>query len=303
MKRGKILIFLGIILGLLTTVGAFLILKGAQKPAGPAEVPTQKVLVALQNISQAQPIDPALVELREFEKSQVPPDALFSTADVAGKLAARDIAQGQIIRRDMLTDKQSIVEKGINASFFIPPGKVAVAFPIDELSSVAYALQPGDTIDMLITVQLVSLDPETQIKEPVAHAGAEGEVTGTQVPRMVTQLTLQDVTVLKIGPWGQQPVATPAAESQQAEQQPPKEETAAVPAPTIMTVLVDQQDALVLKFARESGASIDFALRGKNDHEMVTTEPVTLDYMMQRFNIIPPERLPYAIEPGARVTK
>ena len=66
-----------------------------------------------------------------------------------------------------------------------------------------------------------------------------------------------------------------------------------------MTVLVDQQDALVLKFARESGASIDFALRGKLDHDIISTEPVTLDYMIRRFNITPPEWMPYAIEMDA----
>ncbi|MGQ9668382.1 MAG: Flp pilus assembly protein CpaB, partial [Anaerolineae bacterium] len=150
MKRGRILVLIGIILGLVTTVAVFLILRSPEKEAaGPAEVPKQKVLIAIQNIGQAQPIDPAAVELREIEQSQVPPDAVMSTADIVGKLAAVDIVQGQIIRRDMLTDKKSIVEKGINASFLIPPGRVAVAFPIDELSSVAYALEPGDSVDML----------------------------------------------------------------------------------------------------------------------------------------------------------
>ncbi|MGQ9516519.1 MAG: hypothetical protein ACUVT1_04550, partial [Anaerolineae bacterium] len=80
-----------------------------------------------------------------------------------------------------------------------------------------------------------------------------------------------------------------------AGQQPCEPATPA--APTIITLLVNQQDALVLKFAREAGASIDFALRSKNDHDLVETEPVTLDYMIRRFNIRPPERLPYAVEP------
>jgi Flp pilus assembly protein CpaB len=305
MKRGRILVLIGIILGLVTTVAVFMILRSPEKEAaGPTETPKQKVLVAIQNIGQAQPIDPAAVELREMEQSQVPPDAVMSTTDIVGKLAAVDIVQGQIIRRDMITDKKSIVEKGINASFLIPPGKVAVAFPIDELSSVAYALEPGDTVDMLITFNMVSVDPETQIKLPLPKTTEEGQMSepvGQQIPRMVTQLTLQDITVLKVGPWGQAavtPAATPEAQQQQgASQQGQAGEQAAPPAPTIITLLVSQQDALVLKFAREAGASIDFALRSKNDHEIVETEPVTLDYMIRRFNIRPPERLPFAVEP------
>lgn len=304
MKRGRILILIGIILGLVATVAVFLILRSpAKETAGPAEVPKQKVLIAVQNIGQAQPIDPAAVELREIEQSQVPPDAVMSTADIVGKLAAVDIVQGQIIRRDMLTDKKSIVEKGINASFLIPPGKVAVAFPIDELSSVAYALEPGDSVDMLITFNIVSVDPESQIKLPLPKTTEEGMVSepmGQQIPRMVSQLTLQDVTVLKVGPWGQPavtPAATPEAQQQGAASQQQAGEQMTPAAPTIITLLVSQQDALVLKFAREAGASIDFALRSKNDHDIVETEPVTLDYMIRRFNIRPPERLPYAVEP------
>jgi len=296
--------------------GAYLILKGAQEPVTkPPEVTTQKVLVAMQNIAQAQPFDPALVEEREFDKSQVPADALLSKTDLVGKLAGQDIVQGQILRRDMVTDKTTIVEKGINASFLIPEGKVAMAFPITELSSVAYALQAGDTVDMLITVNMVAVDPETQIKQPVQRvaaggpaAPAVGEVTGTQIPRMVTQLTIQDVAILKIGPWGQAalpaPNATPGAQATPpAGDQGAQNQATPQPAgPTIMTVLLNQQDALVLKFAREAGASIDFVLRSRNDHEIISTEPVTLEYMMQRFNIRPPERLPYALETGSAAT-
>lgn len=303
MKRGRILILLGLILGLATAAAAFYVLRGStdEIPTTPAEIPRQKVLVALQNIGQANMIDPALMELREFEQSQVPPDALLSAADIAGKLAAQDIAQGQIVRRDMVTDWETIVELGINASFLIPPGKVLVAVPINEQSSVAYALEAGDTIDMLVTMELVSVDPETQIKEPLP-ADTEDVVKVEQIPRMVSQLTLQDVTILKIGRWGEKiPEPGSPAEQQQASAQAQQgaETAPIVQLPTIMTVLVDQQDALVLKFARESGASIEFALRGKLDHELVTTEPVTLDYMIRRFNITPPERLPYAIETGA----
>ena len=155
MKRGRILIFLGLILGLATAGGAFYVLRGMGEEATtnePVEVPKVKVLVALQNIGQANMIDPALLELREFEQPQAPADALMSTADIAGKLAAVDIAQGQIVRRDMVTDRETIVEQGVNASFLIPMGKVLMAVPIDELSSAAYALEAGDTVDMLITI-------------------------------------------------------------------------------------------------------------------------------------------------------
>jgi hypothetical protein len=58
----------------------------------------------------------------------------------------------------------------------------------------------------------------------------------------------------------------------------------------VLTLLLDQQDALVLKYARESDASIDLVLRGPEDHESVRTETVSLEYVMTRFEItVPPE--------------
>lgn len=301
MKRGKILILLGILLGLVTTVGAFLILRGASQPTvtptgEPVGVPRIKVMVAIQNISQGQAIDPAAVEQREFEQSQVPAEAVLNPADLAGKLAATDIAQGQILRASMITDKQTIVEKGIHASFLIPPGKVAVPFPLDEMSSVAYALQAGDHIDMLISFQYVNVDPETQIKLPLSQ-GREGDIVGVQEPRMVSQLVLQDIEILKIGHWGSASLATavPEGSGSSAGRAEPTQTTGPV-MPTIMTLLVDHQDALVLKYARETGASIDFALRGKQYDDIVSTEPVTLEYMIRRFRIDPPANLPYALE-------
>ena len=84
----------------------------------PVEVPKVKVLVALQNIGQANMIDPALLELREFEQPQAPADALMSTADIAGKLAAVDIAQGQIVRRDMVTDREN--HRGTGRQCIVP---------------------------------------------------------------------------------------------------------------------------------------------------------------------------------------
>ena len=52
-------------------------------------------------------------------------------------------------------------------------------------------------------------------------------------------------------------------------------------------MLVNQQDALVLKFAKEQG-QIDLVLRGYNDHEKVTTDSVYATYMVDRFKFARP---------------
>ena len=64
-----------------------------------------------------------------------------------------------------------------------------------------------------------------------------------------------------------------------------------------MTLIVTPQDALVLKFSEESGASMDMVLRSAKDYYkgLVTTEAVTLQYMFDRFGIEVPPKLPYGV--------
>ncbi|MBK8931150.1 MAG: hypothetical protein IPM76_02305 [Chloroflexi bacterium] len=56
----------------------------------------------------------------------------------------------------------------------------------------------------------------------------------------------------------------------------------------MLLALLPQQQ-LLLKYAVESNASIDFALRGINDAQLYTIENIDFNYIKERFNIdIPP---------------
>jgi hypothetical protein len=69
------------------------------------------------------------------------------------------------------------------------------------------------------------------------------------------------------------------------------------PAPPDMVILVvSQQDALVLKYARENNFILDLALRAAGDEAPVSAEAVTLEYMIRRFNISFPPQLQYYLD-------
>ena len=119
-------------------------------------------------------------------------------------------------------------------------GLVAVAFPINQYSGAAYAMRPGDMMDVLMSMPVVELDPLFNTKLPnitqrvdelalaegreflfpealegrlalIEPLNLVGEVSGpigddpdsksTQVPRRITQLTIQQTTVVWIGTW------------------------------------------------------------------------------------------------------
>jgi len=69
------------------------------------------------------------------------------------------------------------------------------------------------------------------------------------------------------------------------------------PPPTIITLAVDPQDALVLLWARKSEMYMELALRAPGaENARHQPEPVTLEYMLARFNITVPPKLDYGFK-------
>ncbi len=295
MRRGRILILLGLILAIGTALAVYVLIQGMESQPAKAEV--EDAVVAIQPIAEGEPVE-GRIEVRQVSKEYLDdyvPEALRSLDGTAGLLAAGPIPQGTVIQSSMLISPVEAMKEG-ELGKLVEPGQVAVAFPIDELSSVSYGVQPGDHVDVLMTLFFVELDQETQVKEPLCPplcSGAEGEVqgqTGTQSPRLTSQLTLQDVEVLGVGRWIQE---EPTPEEQEQAQ---SGEPVPVELPEYVTLMVTPQDALVLKLAREHGASIDLAVRAQDDAQQFTTQQVTLDYLLARFAISLPVEQPYSIE-------
>lgn len=341
MQRGRLLIILGIILGL-ATVGAvaFLVLNGGglggSVAAEPTPVPTPglvpepqgvqttQVIVALQPIGRGSEFVAGSIGRRDWPANNVPPEIIADEAETIGKVAKTDIVQGQVIVRSMLVDVFGAGE----ASFQIPAGRVAVAYPINRQKSVAFAIQPGDYVDILVTAFFVDvdeefqttlpnklrfilpeLDPETNdptgkftLAEPVDEGRFVVAAQDTpaivfareaQLPRRVAQLTVQAAKVIRVGPWIEPPPPPPPAEGENAPTPTPN-------VPDIVTLAVTPQDALVMLWLRQNAIYSEMALRAageeNSDH---LTEAVTLQYMLTRFNIAVPPKIEFVMSPSA----
>lgn len=222
---------------------------------------------------------------------------------------------------------------------------VAVSIPISRLSSVAYALQSGDHVNVIATIMLTDLDTDFQTKLPnmagtVIAPGTQGEegpnyltaqVSGGAVeggtavgkaelvaglgqtvysmpsepqrPRLVSQSLLQDVMVLKVGefPIEGQPTPEPTPEGEAPAEQPAEEAVTEPPKPTVITLIVTPQDAITLNYLlyyqKYLAAHLTLALRSAEDDTRVQTEAVTMQYLLEQYNIPVPAKLPYGIEP------
>jgi Flp pilus assembly protein CpaB len=293
MRRGRILILMGLILAVGTAAAVYVVVN-SMEPSETSEIVLEDVVVALQPIAEEEPVE-GRIGLVAMPKDYVPEGALRTLEGTGDLLAAGPIPQGAAIHPSMLISKVQLAQEG-ELGKLVEPGLVAVAFPVNELSSVSYGIRPGDHIDVLMTFFFMDIDQETQIPEPICAPfcpGPEGETQaalGEQLPRAAAQLTLQDVQVLGVGRWAQE--LTPEQEQAQAE----SDEPVPVELPRFITVMVTPQDALVLKLARELEAKIDLAVRSQEDAQQFTTQQVTLDYILARFGVSLPAKQPFTLE-------
>ena len=336
MNRSRIFIFLGIVL-LLGAVVLVLLTQGiggvgpspAQAPSPTPEPPMTEIVVAVNNIPRGSIIGQKdYVILRKIPDDNLPPkDLLFTKLDdVILKRARTDIFNGQPVLRTMITDDpKSLAATGNDASLFIPSGKVAIPFPISAATSVGYAVGAGDRVDILVSFSILDVNQEGQypvipfnrdlLDELVAagmpNADAVAKVLEEQAkaqvqPRLVTQLTLQNIEVMYVGEWpadGRLPRAMPTLPPDQGAPAPapaaqaPGTPTPTPPRPTMLILLVDQQQALIVKWLLESNAMVELALRGANDNAPVSTDPVSYSYILTTFNITIPPKVNSVIAP------
>ncbi len=336
MQRGRLLIILGVILGLATlAVVAFIALGSGPSLIGAAEtptpppvveedqgIPTTQVIVALQPIGRGSEFVAGSIGRRDWPANNVPPEVIADEAETIGKVAKTEVVQGQVIVRSMLVDVAGAGE----ASFQIPAGRVAIAYPLTRQNSVAFAIQPGDYVDLLVTAYFLDVDEEFQATLPnkiqfffPTIDEETGEPTGfnlseevdqgrfeiatdnlpaivfpreNQIPRRVAQLTVQAAKVVKVGPWIEPP--PPPTPEAQGEGTPVPTPTPTLP--DIVTLAVNPQDALVMLWLRQSGIYSELALRAAGEENADhLTEAVTLQYMLTRFNIAVPPKIEFVM--------
>jgi Flp pilus assembly protein CpaB len=118
-----------------------------------------------------------------------------------------------------------------------------------------------------------------------------------QRPRLVCQTVLQDATVLKVGMFELESEAMKPVPSTATPVATETTEQTGSSYPGSITLVVSPQDNLILNYLSLSGATLSLALRSAGDMQVYTTDPVTLQYIMDQKNIPAPVKIPYGIEP------
>jgi pilus assembly protein CpaB len=254
--------------------------------------------------------------------------SMFRTKDEVADIyyAKYPLVQGQPLTRELISERPGVLQEGSQVARTIPPGMTAISVPITRLSAVGFAIRDGDYVNIIATTTFVDLDTSFQSILP----NRTGTVTGTgfqeqlpelsvsidggiqgraeldptlgqaiyllpseaQRPRLVSQMILQNIQVLHIGPFNLRgdPTAPPPA--------PEGEEAPPPPTPDIITLIVSPQDAISLTYLLHSQTELTLTLRALDDpNVLIDPESVTLQYLISQYNIALPAKLPFGMNP------
>jgi pilus assembly protein CpaB len=369
MRRGRIFILLALIIVIGFALVYFAYSKGLifsqsketsqanEALFTPTPVATTKVVVVTQRVERGDIITADKLDRVDYQADLVLPIMYTETSQVEGKMARYTMDPYTVVTSALVTESP-ITEQGSDDALFISPGMVAVSIPITRLSSVSYAPQRGDHVNVIVTMLFVDLDTDWQTKlpnwtgnvigpaggsvgeggginpkelvdtlfaQPFRGASEQGRSVNDQAmnqtlyvlpsegqrPRLVSQTLIQNVIVLQMGNFltpaekaaaeATQPAPTatpvPGAEQNQQQQAAPTPTPAPAP-PDVITLIVSPQDAVTLNYLVYGGGQLTLVLRNPRDQEVPTTEAVTLQYLLDQYNIPIPAKLPYGIEPA-----
>jgi pilus assembly protein CpaB len=156
-----------------------------------------------------------------------------------------------------------------------------MAFPAGDLMSGLGVLQRGDNIDIFASMT-VEVTPTAVTTVPGTTQQEQQTIT-----RLFTFDAFQRVqltaTIVQVVTEGNNS-SVPAIQGAQPQPAGPAN------GPIMAYLLaLKAQDALVLKHMRDTGAVFDFVLRNPTSNELFEVSPVTVDYLLQRFELTIPK--------------
>jgi pilus assembly protein CpaB len=169
--RTKIILVLAVMMGLITTVLFYNYMKKFDHEAAATEHMAQ-IVSAKQAINKNQKISADMLETIQVPQAGVHSGTVQNSADVVGKYATADIAQGEPVLRHRIMQEN---EESLFVSRKIKEGHRAVSVGVNFVQSVSNLIEPEDYVDVIFSEQ-----------DPVSR-------------EVKTELILQKVRVLAVG--------------------------------------------------------------------------------------------------------
>ncbi len=218
------------------------------------------VIVLTHDVSARSLLKNEDITIKEVPSDVVPKDAVKSKKEAVGKITRVPLVAGEVLVSDWLV---SPTATGKDVAFTMPEGYVVTAIPAADLISRSDILQPGDKIDIMVSLSRGNMSSETDMVTLDA----------------LQNVTIQGILVERISNMGSSSTAEGSKGQKSAELAPPEG----------LLVAVSPQDALVLKFFKDSGGMFDIAIRAPTNKKASEVEPVDWKYLSDKYQIEMPQ--------------
>jgi Flp pilus assembly protein CpaB len=276
--RGFLWLFAGLVVAATAGMVGFVTLSRAAARTAEVSRPEVPVVVAAHFAPLRSTLSEKDLGVKQVPVDAVPEGAVSDIAEVAGKVTLVDLYVGEAILAQRLVDPNVVSGDG-RLSLLIGEDEVLMAFPAQDLMSRSRVLKAGDRVDLLISLEFPGdrgLEVVTSLRPATGESKVEETASVGQEEELATFAVLENVGI----------AAVVGGEESSAESKGTLGVTAAgARSPEAILLTLSSQDALVLKYAMDSGGIQDIVLRAPGADRPFAMVPVDVDYVIDRYQI------------------
>jgi Flp pilus assembly protein CpaB len=262
--RGFMWLIAGVIVAALAGAVAFIALSRAtaqEAQAVQVRAPRNSVVVAMRTVDARRQLVQADIQLREIAVEAVPEGAIVDIDKAIGMVTLVDLYPGEVLLEQRLLDPNMQAPDG-RLALVMAEDEVLMAFPSGDLINNLAVLKAGDRVDFLFTYSL-PVGRETGLLT-YAQQQNDDETAEAEPTETVTFNLLQNIEL----------AAVVRARNDQGQETGP---------PQGLLLSLSPQNALVLKYMKDVGATVDLVLRAPGAEGQFPVEPVDLDYIINGY--------------------
>ncbi len=286
-RSNRLILLIGLLLAVVAFVGVILLTgNGGSGTSTPVAPTTAKIVVAAQDIPIGTKITSDLVTTKDIAIADKPADAPGDVSAVIGLTVRTPVTAGQMITPTTFSATASLT----SITDSLDAGLSAISVQVDQVSGVGTLVQPGDRVDVVLSLNDAA-------KNPVVVDGPKGAQTTAPGANFVPVNPLLNSTTVKVLVQNVLVLGTilPPPPAQQGTAQG----GTATPQPTgttlngqsqiVILALTSQQVELV-RFTQLDG-NLSLVLRSPKDKSApaVKTTGITLRQLVDSYGVVPPK--------------
>jgi Flp pilus assembly protein CpaB len=290
MSRRAIGIIIAIVGIAVAVVGIFsirqiLTMSFAPPPSATQSLPeTEKVVVVSRDFAVGDVITVDGIRQEDIPVGIIPRNAVREIDAVVDRIAKVPLVAGEMVLAHHLADPTNISH---DIGFTMSDNMVMLALPAGDLMSSLNVLQRGDIVDVLVTIQ-EEISPAETVEgtgEPLATGAGEEDqevkvrnftfdaMQAQQISAVIADIEYQEGNYTSV-PLGNE-------EEIIASEAPPPAEIKV----QAYLLILNPQDALVLKHLIDIGGKFDLVLRAPSSDQLFDLQPVMSEYLIDRYQL------------------